>query len=80
MNQCKQCNNYNGTEISGQCRALPPKLMTHLISDVGDDAQLINASVMPMVMSDDPGCGLFKRSPDDVSFISEVQTGRGIFD
>jgi hypothetical protein len=49
--------------------------MTHLISDVGDDAQLINASVMPMVMSDDPGCGLFKRSPDDVSFISEVQTG-----
>lgn len=80
MNQCKHCNNYSGTEISGQCRALPPKLLTHLITDGGDEAQLINASVMPMVMSDDRGCGLFKRAPDDVAFIYEAQGSRGMFD
>lgn len=57
--KCKECKYYKGSELHGECRAFPPQIIHHMIVDGSDEAELINASLMPRVLSDDPGCGLF---------------------
>lgn len=80
MNQCNECKFYSGDKNKGMCFVVPPKINLAIVCGDWTEEQLQDASVRPMVMSDDLACTFFQMNNKTMALFAPHPPRPGLVD